>query len=86
MPRVRRLWLLPVLALAGCGGGGGGGAFEIGDLAGKPNATDAAFARAVMPQHRGAIAAHELARDRAGRRELRAIARKALGERRRELR
>lgn len=83
----RRLRLLPLalaVAAGGCGGDGGG-AFRIGDLAGKPNATDAAFVRAMVPQHHGALSAHGLARERAARRELRELARDALPARRREL-
>ena len=73
--------LLVVLAATGCGGDGGG--LGIVDAAtADPNATDAAFARAIVPHEREALALAELARERALRRELRQIAKEMIGPRR----
>jgi uncharacterized protein (DUF305 family) len=65
---------LLVAASAGCGGGGGLGPLGLSGAGGKPNATDAAYVRAMVPheQDTGAIVA--LGRERALRKELRKVA------------
>ena len=69
--------LLATAALTGCGGDDGG--FGIVDSAtADPNATDAAFAAAMVPHEKEALALAEAARDRALRRELRQIAKKMI--------
>lgn len=75
----RPLLLLLLLAAvaAGCGEGDRGFGIVAAATA-DPNATDAAFARAIVPHEREALALAQVARKRALRRELRAIARTML--------
>lgn len=78
-PSLLALLLLAALA-AGCGGGE---ELRLGLAAdvGEPNATDVAFVRAMGPHQREAAAMAALARRRAGRVELRSIARKIATDR-----
>ncbi|HEX8743470.1 MAG TPA: DUF305 domain-containing protein [Thermoleophilaceae bacterium] len=71
---------LLAIAATGCGGGDGLSLGAVGG--GEPNATDAAFVRAMVPHEDEAAAMAELGRDRALRRELRKIARAMASERR----
>ena len=75
------LVLLLTAALAGCGGDGGALNVLGGAARPEPNATDAAFARAMTPHERETLAMAGLARTRAMRRELRKVARSMLANR-----
>ena len=80
---MKRLSLLLVLAAAlaaGCDEGGEGLGFAA--VGGKPNATDRAFVAAMGPHQREAVAMAELASRRAGRVELRELAREIAPARR----
>ncbi|HEX8051624.1 MAG TPA: DUF305 domain-containing protein [Thermoleophilaceae bacterium] len=81
MAAKRPLVLVLLLAALAGGCGEGDGGFGIVDAAtADPNATDAAFARAIVPQEREALALARIARRRALRRELREIAKKMLAQ------
>ena len=87
MPVRRALTILLVLSLlAGCGGGEGGALGVLADPTDEPTPTDAAFAQAIVPHQREALAMAELGRERALRKELRRIARQMLDPRREEIR
>lgn len=76
--------LVAAVALAGCGGDGGGPLG--GGLSGEPNATDAAFARAMAAHERTTGSIVELGSRRALRKELRRMSRETLGRHDRRLR
>ena len=82
------LTILLVLALlaAGCGGSEGGALGVLADPTDEPTPTDAAFAQAMVPHQREALAMAQLGRGRALRKELRRIAREMLDPRRDEIR
>lgn len=87
MPVRRALSILLVLPLLAAGCGGDGGALGVlADPTDEPNATDAAFAQAMVPHQREGLAMARLARERAMRKELRRIARDMLAPRGREIR
>ena len=75
-PNVRRL-AVPILAflvLAGCGDGSGGAALGPGGVERhEPNATDAAFVRAMVPHQSAGVAMARVAERRAKRAELREL-------------
>jgi uncharacterized protein (DUF305 family) len=73
------LVLLLAAVIGGCGGDDGGGFGVLDRVSSDPNATDAAFARAIVPHEREALALARVGRKRALRRELRAISKKMLG-------
>ena len=74
-PSVRRLALIAAcLAVAGCGDGSGGAALGPGGVERhEPNATDAAFVRAMVPHQSAGVAMARVAERRAKRTELRSI-------------
>lgn len=87
MPSRRALSILLVLPLLAAGCGGDGGALGVlADPTDEPNATDAAFAQAMVPHQRDGLAMARLGRERAMRRELRRIGREMIPPRGREIR
>lgn len=72
---------LAAAAAAGCGGDGLGGFGPLGGGGGKPNETDAAFVRAMVPHSQEAVTMARIARKRALRKELRKIAKEITGTR-----
>lgn len=75
---------LLIAVLCGCGGGDGDLLGVTGGPGSKPNATDAAFVRAMTPHQQEAITMADLARQKALRRELRKIAKQIARDRRSE--
>jgi len=75
--------LLATAVLAGCGGDGGG--LVGGAASSEPNATDAAFARAMVVHERALGSMAQLGRRKALRDELRGIAKETLARNDREL-
>ncbi|MEA2473379.1 MAG: hypothetical protein QOE06_1294 [Thermoleophilaceae bacterium] len=71
-------------AVAGCGGGGGPLGFS-GVGTGKPNATDAAYVRAMVPHERDTGVLAGLGQHRALRKELRRMAKSTAGRQRSDL-